>query len=88
MLRYTQIKLFEWGVIDKMGESAIEAAIERERIWIRTARVRYWPRLEKAEARRALEHLESLLGRVRAFARARGLQLQPAASDGKLSAAA
>jgi hypothetical protein len=69
MLQYGKLELFESRVVEKMGESGIEAAIERERSWMRTARVQYWPRLGKVEARRALESLESLLGRVRAFAK-------------------
>jgi hypothetical protein len=52
-------------------------------VTLRITRARYWPWLEKVEARRTLNRLESLLGRVQAFARARGIQLQPAASEGK-----
>jgi hypothetical protein len=37
--------------------------------------------VEKAGARRALDRLESLLRRVRAFAQAQGLKLQTAASE-------
>lgn len=89
MLRYGRLQLFESRVIDKMGESGIEAAIQREKAWVRCiARERHWPRLEKAEARRALEGLESLLRRMRGFARARGLKLRPAVNGGRLRAAA
>ena len=87
MLRYSKLHLFESRVIDKLGESGITAAIEREKVWVRCiSRENHWPRLEKAEARRALSRLESLLGRMRGFARARGLQLQPAASEGRAAA--
>jgi hypothetical protein len=81
-------KLYESrGILCQMGESGIEAAIERERAWVRyTSRARHWPRLEKAKARRALDRLESLLGRVRGFARARGLQLQTAAGESRVAA--
>jgi hypothetical protein len=89
MLRYGELRLFESRVVDQMGENGIEAAIERERAWVRyTSRARHWPRLEKAEARQALDHLESVLRRMRSFARARGLRLQTATSDGKLRATA
>lgn len=87
MLRYRRLQLFESRGVDQMGESGIEAALERERAWVRcTSRARHWPRLEKAEARRTLNRLESLLGRVRCFARARGLQLQTAASEARAAA--
>jgi hypothetical protein len=89
MVRYGKLDLFESRIVDRIGESGLAAAIQREKEWVRyTARARHWPRLEKAEARRVLDRLESLLGRMRGFARARGLQLQTATSDGKLRAAA
>jgi hypothetical protein len=89
MLRYGKLDLFESRTVDRIGESGLAAAIQREKEWVRyTSRAQHWPRPEKAEARRALDRLESLLGRVRGFAQARGLQLRPATSDGKLRAAA
>ena len=68
-------------------EDGQEAAIGRERAWVRyTSRARHWPRLEKAEARRVLLRLESLLGRIRGFAQARGIKLQTAASEARAAA--
>jgi hypothetical protein len=87
MLRYGRLQLLESQTICAMGESKLEAAIQREKEWVRyTARAQHWPQREKAEARRTLNRLESLLGRVRAFARARGIQLQPAASEARAAA--
>jgi hypothetical protein len=87
MVRYGKLRGLESRLIDKMGVSGIEAAIQREKEWVRyTSRAQHWPRLEKAEARRALDRLESLLGRVRGFAQARGLQLQSAAGEARAAA--
>jgi hypothetical protein len=79
MSRYGRLQLSESRMILNMSESGIKSAIEREKAWVRyIARARHWPWLEKVEARRTLNRLESLLGRVRAFARARGVRLQSA----------
>jgi hypothetical protein len=82
MLQNGKPQHFESRVIAHMGENQLEAAIKREKEWVRyTSRARHWPQVDKAKARRALHRLESLLGRMRAFAHARGLQLQAAASE-------
>jgi hypothetical protein len=48
MLRYGKLDLFESRIVDRLGESGLAAAIQREKEWVRyTSRAQHWSRLEK-----------------------------------------